>query len=679
MLVICCRGAIAAIALTLLVGSSFASAVDCPLRVDPGGAADFTDPQAAVDHFRTAHGNRGPCTIELAPGSYADSLRLEGLNTAATSDAERLVIVGTRGEDGAYLTRFNTGRRDAMRLRTTRYLTLRGFEVLSGTNKPIAIEADNLHTLVDALYVHDNGGGRDSGCVFLGSGNASVTVSNSFCFDNGSDAITVGVGGPHFLVNNTVFNQQKGGIVIGSGANVYVYNNLVAFNGLVSGGTQYGIAIRNTGGGGPAVVRLVSNVVYGNEVDFERRSAATQDIGNLATADLGTGLFADDFFVDPALGDFHLAPGSPAHEVGASSTGTSPERIPAFDFEGDGRAPPLDVGADEDEPPDSDHDGVADEDDNCPPGLNSSFNPNQADGDSDGIGDYCDNCPQAPNPDQVDVLSFAANGQSFPGPNLRGDACEPAVGETLFELGPGSPEDAVFLASFGSLGNTTTVAPDCVTTYFYCRDSTGAEVPRVHVLSSRGIPDSLESFASGEQVTVACPLPELFEPTVFRSASFSGPFSCRACYDNEHRDPALLPDGSCGDPDGCVRNFEGVVCSQEASFQFDDTPRESCSPGYWKNHLSRWSLPTNADFDATFGSQLLDPDLSLLQAIQSGGGGELSLARHAVAALLNARDPEVNSIFSEAGVKALVSSGDPELAERVIEAASGFGCPLGAE
>ena len=410
MLVVGCRSAVAAVALSVLFGSSFASAMDCPLRVNPAGGADFTDPQAAVDHFRTAHANRGPCTIELAPGTYAVSLRLEGLNTGATSEAQRLVIKGTRGADGEFLTRFNPGRRDAMRLRTTRYLTLRDFEVLSGTNKPIAIETSNVQTLVDAVYVHDNGGGRDSGCVFLGSGNTSVVVSNSFCFDNGSDAIVVGSGGPYFLVNNTVFNQQKGGIVIGSGADVFVYNNLVAFNGLIAGGTQYGIAI-----GTKSSVRLVSNVVYGNEVDFERRTAAIQDIGNLATANLGTGLFADDFFVDPALGNLRLAPGSPAREEGASSTGTSPERIPAFDFEGDVRSAPLDVGADEDEPPDSDQDGVADEDDNCPPGQNSSFNPSQADGDGDGVGDYCDNCPQAPNPDQVDVAELRGQRPELPG------------------------------------------------------------------------------------------------------------------------------------------------------------------------------------------------------------------------------------------------------------------------
>lgn len=66
---------------------------------------------------------------------------------------------------------------------------------------------------------------------------------------------------------------------------------------------------------------------------------------------------------------------------------------------------------DEEPLPDTDEDGIVDEDDNCP--LVS--NPDQADSDGDGIGDVCeedadgdgipddeDNCPETENPDQLD-------------------------------------------------------------------------------------------------------------------------------------------------------------------------------------------------------------------------------------------------------------------------------------
>lgn len=59
--------------------------------------------------------------------------------------------------------------------------------------------------------------------------------------------------------------------------------------------------------------------------------------------------------------------------------------------------------------PDSDGDGVPDDEDNCP----SNANPAQADSDGDGVGDVCDNCAATVNPDQAD-----ADGDGV------GDACD---------------------------------------------------------------------------------------------------------------------------------------------------------------------------------------------------------------------------------------------------------------
>lgn len=47
---------------------------------------------------------------------------------------------------------------------------------------------------------------------------------------------------------------------------------------------------------------------------------------------------------------------------------------------------------------DTDDDGIADSQDNCP----TVWNPDQVDRDGDGVGDACDNCPTVPNPDQAD-------------------------------------------------------------------------------------------------------------------------------------------------------------------------------------------------------------------------------------------------------------------------------------
>lgn len=87
----------------------------------------------------------------------------------------------------------------------------------------------------------------------------------------------------------------------------------------------------------------------------------------------------------------------------------------------------------EDPPPDTDGDGIADVNDNCPLVSNAD----QADSDNDGIGDVCeddadgdgvpddeDNCPEVANPDQED-----ADGDGI------GDVCEPDTD------GDGIPDD----------------------------------------------------------------------------------------------------------------------------------------------------------------------------------------------------------------------------------------------
>lgn len=73
---------------------------------------------------------------------------------------------------------------------------------------------------------------------------------------------------------------------------------------------------------------------------------------------------------------------------------------------------------------------------------------------------------------------------------------------------------------------------------------------------------------------------------------------------------------------------------------------EGCTPGYWKNHTEDWletpdgavSYETTEIFGDIFG---VDYDVTLLDALQGGGGNNLAgskkiLARAATAALLNA-------------------------------------------
>jgi hypothetical protein len=103
-------------------------------------------------------------------------------------------------------------------------------------------------------------------------------------------------------------------------------------------------------------------------------------------------------------------------------------------------------------------------------------------------------------------------------------------------------------------------------------------------------------------------------------------------------------------PIGYVFTFKNVV---------DDPPGggQGCTPGYWRqdHHYDSWTgySPTD-DFDATFGVNFFTPNKTLGAAVALGGGGVNALARHGVAALLNAASGGVAYAYTTAEVIAIV-------------------------
>lgn len=128
----------------------------------------------------------------------------------------------------------------------------------------------------------------------------------------------------------------------------------------------------------------------------------------------------------------------------------------------------------------------------------------------------------------------------------------------------------------------------------------------------------------------------------------------------------------------------GAIDNIRISVEEEEPPgAEGCTPGFWKNHLSAWGATGHNpgdDFDATFGVDLFDPNITLQQALNLGGAGVKALARHAVAALLNASHPDVDYPLSSAqiiaAVQAAASSGDFETTKNQFEAGNELGCPI---
>lgn len=115
-------------------------------------------------------------------------------------------------------------------------------------------------------------------------------------------------------------------------------------------------------------------------------------------------------------------------------------------------------------------------------------------------------------------------------------------------------------------------------------------------------------------------------------------------------------------------------------------PATGCTPGYWKqkHHFDSW-VPTGYVETQTVSSAFgaVDPTvdaLTLEDALKQGGGGLKALMRHAVAALLNAAHPDVNSVLTVQqvidAVQAAVNGGDIEATKNTLEQANEEGCPL---
>jgi hypothetical protein len=102
---------------------------------------------------------------------------------------------------------------------------------------------------------------------------------------------------------------------------------------------------------------------------------------------------------------------------------------------------------------------------------------------------------------------------------------------------------------------------------------------------------------------------------------------------------------------------------------------DGCTPGYWKNHLDEWG-PTGlhpADsFNATFGVDFFDPDITLDQAVNARGGRINKVARHGTAALLNVLHPDVSYPLTLDEVIELVRAG---LADSLADF-NELGCPV---
>ncbi|MFV5702153.1 T9SS type A sorting domain-containing protein, partial [Flavobacterium sp. XS2P12] len=129
-----------------------------------------------------------------------------------------------------------------------------------------------------------------------------------------------------------------------------------------------------------------------------------------------------------------------------------------------------------------------------------------------------------------------------------------------------------------------------------------------------------------------------------------------------------------------------ATCSQSITV----SACEGCTLGYWKNHTDRWCsayTPSMLFGDVFVNAPSNLANLTLLQALNLGGGGIFNLARQGVAALLNACSDEVDfpapyssnpqSVIDAVNAAYLAGGSAPGKLATQLDVLNNTGCPLG--
>lgn len=129
-------------------------------------------------------------------------------------------------------------------------------------------------------------------------------------------------------------------------------------------------------------------------------------------------------------------------------------------------------------------------------------------------------------------------------------------------------------------------------------------------------------------------------------------------------------------------------CATDSHYCEDDDHNDpphtggGCGHDYWKGHKHKWgkSFKHGDKFGAIFQVDSAG-NRGLFDNLEMKGAGANALSREAVAALLNASNPDVNYFYSAAEVKAIVKNAfttkDYATATNLLKQYNNSGCPLG--
>ena len=329
-------------------------------RTDPscdGKSPCYSTIQTAVDVAQPGS------VIRIQAGTYPEQISIEKNKFPNATEFDRIVVeadpalqpgqVVLTGAPGPQCTE-----RWAIRMKQSKFITIRGLTIAGTGAQAISLMGGNngnqeIHIELNRIF--GNGSSSCNGGITIARGNPGTLIVNNLLYSNGRNAITFedADGGPHYVINNTISQNQWNGIEVARNHTVTIANNIINKNGTASGSTggRFGVKRESSSVPQPLGIKLRNNLVCGNTLgEISGPVLDSTDSGNFTPlgsegagvsafpgCELPANLFANpnglDSLPNTADDDFTLRQNSIAIDIGMDprTLGFNPTFNPIFE------------------------------------------------------------------------------------------------------------------------------------------------------------------------------------------------------------------------------------------------------------------------------------------------------------------------------------------------------------
>src|SRR5712691_2502029 len=270
-------------------------------------------------------------TVTIQPGTYTEQVSIQGKNNTATAtEASRIVIqadpaapAGSVTLHGAVAT-CDDGH--AIRFKQSKFVTVRSLTITGAGGQAIWLMGGNNQnqaTHLERLRIFGNGSSERNGVATIDAD-----------------------GGPHYVVNNTIYANGWSGISVTRNHEALLVNNAITGNGVAAGttGGRFGVTREASNTPNPGGIRLLNNLICGNRLgEIDGPELDITDSGNLTpTGAEGPGVTASPGCESTAT--TYAQPAGPDGQVNTSDDDPRPSRTsPLIDHGMDPRTLALDA------------------------------------------------------------------------------------------------------------------------------------------------------------------------------------------------------------------------------------------------------------------------------------------------------------------------------------------------